>query len=128
MNKKLYLLIVIAILGIVIGFIYYPQFFSLFQKKENKDFYRQATAVIYDFSADPTTISKGQSSMLFWSAGGGEDVGCWIDQGVSNDAGISGKKSVSPESTTTYTLECANATIMGSSVFKEVVVEVRSTK
>jgi hypothetical protein len=86
---------------------------------------RTATAVIYSFTADPTTISKGQSSMLSWSAGGGEDVGCWIDQGVSNDAGISGKKSVSPESTTTYTLECANATIMGSSVFKEVIVEVR---
>src|SRR5437016_7706666 len=52
-------------------------------------------------SADPSTIEKGQSSTLSWSSTNATNVS--IDQGIG-DVSTSGSRSVSPSSSTTYTL------------------------
>jgi len=53
------------------------------------------------FSANPSTIERGQSSTLSWTTTGATSVS--IDQGIG-DVGTSGSRSVSPGSSTTYTL------------------------
>jgi hypothetical protein len=60
---------------------------------------------ITSFSANPTTISSGQSSTLSWAVTGA--TGLSINQGVGTVTGTS--KSVSPTTTTTYTLTATNA-------------------
>ncbi len=57
--------------------------------------------VIGSFSADPTTIERGQSSTLRWSTSNATSAS--IDNGIGNVA-TSGSRSVSPNSTTTYRL------------------------
>jgi len=53
-------------------------------------------------SANPTTITRGQSSTLSWSSGG-PITSRSIDQGIGS-VGSSGTQTVSPTSTTTYTI------------------------
>lgn len=60
-------------------------------------------AEITSFSAVPTTITAGQSTTLSWVVA--EGANCSINQGVGS-VGLSGDQSVSPTSTTTYTLSC----------------------
>ena len=52
-------------------------------------------------SADPSTIEKGQSSTLTWSSTNATNVS--IDQGIG-DVSTTGSRSVSPSSSTTYTI------------------------
>ena len=61
--------------------------------------------VINSFTADPTSITAGESSTLSWSVSGATTVA--IDQGVGN-VGLTGTRTVSPTTTTTYTLEASN--------------------
>jgi hypothetical protein len=58
---------------------------------------------IGSFTANPATITTGQSSMLAWS-GITNALSCSIDNGVGNVACANGSASVSPAATTTYTL------------------------
>jgi peptidoglycan-associated lipoprotein len=60
-----------------------------------------ARPVIASFSAEPTTIERGQSSTLSWSINGATDMS--IDNGVGA-VQSRGQRSVSPANTTTYTL------------------------
>ena len=60
-----------------------------------------APASISSFAATPPTIKRGQSATLAWSSSGGKTAS--IDNGVGS-VDLSGSKSVSPVSTTTYTL------------------------
>ena len=60
-------------------------------------------ANIASFTASPTTITEGQSSMLGWSVGAGTN--CSIDQSVGA-VSAAGNQSVSPTVTTTYTMTC----------------------
>jgi hypothetical protein len=69
-------------------------------------------------SASPTTISSGGSSTLTWSSTNA--AACTASNGWSGSKTTSGSQSVSPTSTTTYTITCgsavANATVtVGSS-------------
>jgi peptidoglycan-associated lipoprotein len=56
---------------------------------------------ISEFSAEPSTIERGQSSTLKWSVSNATDI--TIDNGVGT-VQASGNKSVFPNDTTTYTL------------------------
>jgi peptidoglycan-associated lipoprotein len=77
------------------------------------------------FTAEPTTIERGQASSLKWEVTGAETVS--INQGlgvVGNSASggvISGNRSVFPSSTTTYTLTATNS---GGAVTEAVTVNV----
>src|SRR5215470_10950534 len=57
--------------------------------------------VINSFTAEPSTIDRGQSSTLRWSISNATDM--TIDQGVGA-VQSQGQRSVSPGSTSTYTL------------------------
>lgn len=57
------------------------------------------------FTRSPTSIYPGQSSTLSWTTTGA--TSCSINQGVGSVA-VDGTKSVSPVSTTTYTLTATN--------------------
>ena len=59
------------------------------------------------FTANPTSINKGSSSTLSWSISGATSAS--INQGIGSVNRISGTRSVSPSSTTTYTLTAINA-------------------
>lgn len=61
--------------------------------------------IIESFSADPNSISSGESSTLSWQVSDATSVS--IDQGIGTVA-LSGSTSVSPTATTTYTLTAAN--------------------
>ena len=63
----------------------------------------QATASL---SANPTSISSGQSSTLTWSS---TNAASCIGTNFSTGNATSGSTSVSPTSTTTYTVTCATA-------------------
>lgn len=60
-------------------------------------------ASISSFTATPSTIIEGQSSTLNWNVAAGQN--CSIDQSVGAVA-TSGSTSVSPTTTTMYTLTC----------------------
>lgn len=60
-----------------------------------------ASAPTASFSANPTSIEKGQSSTLSWTTTNATNVS--IDQGIG-DVSTSGSRSVSPSASTTYTL------------------------
>ncbi len=74
--------------------------------------------VISSFTAEPTTIEKGQSSTLRWSISGATDM--TIDQGIG-PVQSSGSRQVFPANSTTYTL-VANGP--GGSDTRSVTVEV----
>jgi peptidoglycan-associated lipoprotein len=58
------------------------------------------------FSAEPSTIERGQSATLKWSVSGENDIS--IDNGVGT-VQANGSRQVYPTSTTTYTLTATNA-------------------
>lgn len=62
--------------------------------------------VISSFNASPASIMAGESSNLQWAVTGATSVS--IDYGVGNVAN-SGTKTISPTSTTTYTLTATNS-------------------
>lgn len=57
-----------------------------------------------NFSASPSTISPGGSATLTWSSTGA--TSCTAGGGWSGSKAISGTQSVSPTSTTVYTIDC----------------------
>jgi len=61
--------------------------------------------VILSFSANPASISSGQSSTLSWSVTNASSL--TLNQGLGSASGTS--RQVSPAATTTYTLTAANA-------------------
>jgi|GEM_PF-2620107 len=61
--------------------------------------------VINEFSANPSTIAKGQGSQLKWSVSNATTAS--IDQGIGN-VSLTGYEYVYPEKTTTYTLTATN--------------------
>jgi hypothetical protein len=63
------------------------------------------TPVISYFTADPTSIATGDSSTLSWSVSGADEV--TIDHGIGS-VGLTGTRTVSPTTTTTYTLTASN--------------------
>jgi peptidoglycan-associated lipoprotein len=73
---------------------------------------------INSFTAEPSTIEKGQSSTLSWSISGATDMS--INQGIGA-VQSSGQRQVFPSSTTTYTL---TANGPGGSDTRSVTVEV----
>ncbi len=77
---------------------------------------------IDSFSADPTTITSGQSSTLSWNTTNAGSVS--IDQGVG-PVGLDGSTSVSPTSTTTYTLTAQGA---GGPVTRQATVTVSTLR
>ena len=64
------------------------------------------TAAITSFTASPSSVASGGSSTLSWSS---TAAGCTINQGIGS-VPASGSRTVSPSSTTTYTLNCDGAT------------------
>ena len=74
--------------------------------------------VISNFTAEPTTIERGQSAVLRWGTSNATDI--TIDQGVGA-VQASGNRTVYPASTTTYTLTANGA---GGSDTRSVTVQV----
>ena len=60
---------------------------------------------IHSFGASPESIDTGESSTLSWSVSGATVV--FIDQGVGN-VGLTGTRTVSPSTATSYALTAAN--------------------
>jgi hypothetical protein len=60
------------------------------------------------FSASPQTINAGQSSQLCWQVNGATSIN--ISGGVGTNVAANSCATVSPQSTTTYTLTATNAT------------------
>jgi len=73
---------------------------------------------ISEFSAEPSTIERGQSSTLKWSVSNANEIS--IDNGVGS-VQASGSRSVYPSETTTYTLR---ATGPGGTLSKSATVTV----
>jgi len=63
--------------------------------------------VIREFSNNPSTISSGDSSILFWSVTGATSVS--IDQGIGR-VDFVGIRVISPDISTVYTLSATNST------------------
>ncbi|HEU0122542.1 MAG TPA: OmpA family protein [Bryobacteraceae bacterium] len=74
--------------------------------------------IVKFFSAEPTTIERGQASSLKWEVTGADSVS--INQGLGT-VSASGNRSVFPSDTTTYTLTATNG---GGSVTESVTVNV----
>lgn len=74
------------------------------------EFQNQLGNLTVSFSANPGSITKGQSSTLSWMAP--KAVDCFVpENGIKNWDGsktFAGNKTLSPKSTTTYKLECYN--------------------
>jgi peptidoglycan-associated lipoprotein len=69
-----------------------------------------AKPIIRFFTAEPTSIERGQASSLKWEIVGAESAS--INQGIGSvgtGANIAGNRSVFPSSTTSYTLTARNA-------------------
>jgi hypothetical protein len=62
---------------------------------------------ITSFTADPTSVNSGTSSILSWAAADATSIG--ITPGTFTSASASGSTSMSPTATTTYTLTATNA-------------------
>jgi hypothetical protein len=62
---------------------------------------------VLDFTADPATIRAGESTTLYWTVFNAATVS--IDHGVGTKP-AAGTASVSPDSTTTYTLTAISST------------------
>ena len=88
----------------------------------------KARPIVKFFTAEPSSIERGQASSLKWEVTGAESVS--INQGLgvvgnaaagATPAVISGNRSVFPSNTTTYTLTATNS---GGSVTESVTVNV----
>jgi len=79
---------------------------------------RPKPPAIVDFSAAPSEITVGESTILRWSIEGATAVS--IDQGIGNVA-ATGSMKLSPTKTVAYTLTATNA---GGTVSKSVVISV----
>jgi len=77
-----------------------------------------AKPIVKFFTAEPSTIERGQASSLKWEVTGADTVS--INQGLGT-VSASGNRSVFPSSTTTYTLTASNS---GGSVTESVTVNV----
>jgi len=66
----------------------------------------ESMPVIVAFNASPGQISSGNSSTLLWNVTGATNV--QIDQGIGT-VGLAGTQSVSPGTSTTYTLTASNS-------------------
>jgi len=77
-----------------------------------------AKPIVKFFTAEPSTIERGQASSLKWEVTGADTVS--INQGLGT-VNASGNRSVFPSSTTTYTLTASNS---GGSVTESVTVNV----
>lgn len=66
-----------------------------------------STAPTITFSANPTSITSGQSSTLTWSSTNA--TSCSASGGWSGSKNTSGTQSVTPSTTTAYTLTCTGA-------------------
>jgi len=73
-------------------------------------------------SANPTTITQGQSSTLSWSSTNA--TSCTASNGWSGTKATSGTQTLSPTTNTTYTISCTGA---GGSIVKSVTVAVATT-
>ncbi len=73
------------------------------------------------FSANPTSIQTGSSSVLTWDSTNA--TACTATNGWSGSKTVDGSQSVSPTATTTYQLECSGA---GGTTTQSVVVSVTS--
>lgn len=60
-------------------------------------------------TANPTSISSGQTATLSWSTPSGTFTGAFIDHGIGPRFAASGQVTVSPTATTTYRLHVATA-------------------
>ena len=72
--------------------------------------------VISSFTANPTGIISGSSSMLSWAATGAASIA--ITPGTFTSASAGGSTSVSPTATTTYTMTATNASGSSTSMAK----------
>lgn len=72
-----------------------------------------------DFSADPTSVEMGDSSILEWDSDNADT--CTASDGWSGDKTLVGSQQVTPSATTTYTLTCEGE---GGEVEKDVTVGV----
>ena len=61
------------------------------------------------FSADPDTIAPGESSTLSWHVAGADTISITPDINAVPPSQAAGSRSVSPETTTRYTLTASNA-------------------
>jgi hypothetical protein len=77
---------------------------------------------IVAFTANPTSITAGQSATLIWNVTNATNI--QIDQGVGSGLGAAGTISVSPSSTTTYTFTASNSS---GSVTQSVTITVTSS-
>jgi len=77
-----------------------------------------AKPIVKFFTAEPSTIERGQASSLKWEVTGADTVS--INQGLGT-VSASGNRSVFPSSTTTYTLTASNS---GGPVTESVTVNV----
>ena len=75
------------------------------------------------FTASPQTISAGQSSQLCWQVNGATNIN--ISNGVGSGLQANACQTVSPQTTTTYTLTATNAT---GQIQASVTVNVGSTQ
>lgn len=81
-----------------------------------------AKPIVKFFTAEPSTIERGQASSLRWEVTGADSAS--INQGIGvigNGASIAGNRQVFPSNTTTYTLTARNA---GGEVSETVTVNV----
>jgi ferredoxin-NADP reductase len=79
------------------------------------------TAPTLTFGANATAVTVGGSVTLSWTAAGTSPVTCTAEGGWSGGKATSGNQVVSPTSTTTYKLTCANS---AGTVTKSVTVTV----
>jgi hypothetical protein len=68
-----------------------------------------APAPTVNLSANPTTITSGNSSTLSWTSSNATSCAATTPSGWTNSSATSGSKSVSPTSTTTYTISCTGS-------------------
>ena len=68
----------------------------------------ESDPVQINFAASPTNIAPGGSSILSWSVSGA--TSCSINQGIGSVPASSGQRTVSPSTSTAYTITCSNFT------------------
>ncbi len=79
----------------------------------------QPTAPTLTFSANPTSVQMGSSSLLTWDSTNA--TSCTASNGWSGSKAVDGSQSVTPSATTMYQLECVGA---GGTTTQSVVVNV----